>query len=275
MIMKTITLNKSLSHTDAHLLTTLSEQGQDIFTTQMAAEVLGKPSFDVRKQLHNLVRRKWLQRLEKGKYLIVPLSAGAEGRYTENELVIASHLVSPYYISYWTALSFYGYTEQPSRTIYVATTKQKRPLKIHGLTYRFVRLGAEKFFGHHPVWVGEKQVVLAEREKSVVDALDYPELSGGIIQASKALWRGRNELDLTKLTDYALQMKNRAIVKRLGYLLQRLELGNERLFTDLEKDLSAGYAVLDPLSPRKGRHEAKWRVLINVSEEELLGWRET
>lgn len=273
--MKNIKTSKSLSHTDAHLLTTLSEQGHEIFTTQLAAEIFGKPSFAIRKQLHNLVRRKWLQRLEKGKYLIVPLSAGMEGRHTENELIIASHLVSPYYISYWTALSFYGYTEQPSRTIYVATTKQKRSVKIHGLAYRFVRLGAEKFFGHHPVWIGEKQVALAEREKSVVDALDYPELSGGIIQAVKALWRGRNELDLNKLVVYALQMKNRAIIKRLGYLLERLKLGNERLFTDLKKDLSAGYAVLDPLSPRKGRHEAKWRVLVNVSEDELLNWRET
>ncbi len=273
--MKTISLNKSLSHTDAHLLTTLSEAGHDIFTTQLAAEVLGKPSFDVRKQLHHLVKRKWLQRLEKGKYLIVPLSAGMQGRYTENELIIASHLVSPYYISYWTALSFYGYTEQPSRTIYIATTKQKRPVKIHGLTYRFVRLGSEKFFGYHSVWIGEKPVALAEREKAVVDAVDYPELSGGIVQAAKALWRGRKELDLNKLADYALQMKNRAIVKRLGYLLQRLDLGNEPLFAKLEKDLSAGYAVLDPLAPRKGRREAKWRVLVNVAEEELLGWRET
>ncbi len=273
--MENITINRSLSGTDARLLTTLSERGHQVFTTEMAAEVLGQSSFAVRKRLHHLVQRRWLQRLEKGKYLIVPLSAGMDGHHTENELIIAAHLVSPYYISYWTALSYYGYTDQPSRTIYVATTKQKRPVKIHGLTYRFIQLQSHKFFGHNQMWIGEKLVNIAEKEKAIVDALDHPELSGGIIQVVKGLWRGREELNLNKLIAYALRMKNRAVVKRLGYLLQRLELGTIQNFAKLEKKLSTGYAVLDPLSPRQGRHDAHWRVVANVSDNELLDWRES
>jgi predicted transcriptional regulator of viral defense system len=275
MVTKNITRPKTLNRVDARLLATLSEKGQDIFTTQMAAEILGQTSLAVRKRLHNLVQRRWLQRLEKGKYLIVPLSAGLEGHYTENELVIASHLVSPYYISYWTALSYYGYTEQPSHTVYIATKKQKKPVIIHGLTYRFVRLQPRKFFGYMDVWIGEKLVRIAEREKAIADAIDYPELSGGIIHAVKGIWRGREELDLNKLIDDGLQMGNRAIAKRLGFLLQLLGFGKQQHLERLEKSLSAGYAVLDPLSPRKGRHDAQWRVIVNVSEDELLNWRET
>jgi predicted transcriptional regulator of viral defense system len=198
-----------------------------------------------------------------------------DGHHTENELIIASHLVSPYYISYWTALSYYGYTDQPSRTIYVATTKQKRPVKIHGLTYRFIQLQRHKFFGHLQIWIGEKLVAMAEKEKAIVDALDHPELAGGIIQVVKGLWRGRDELDLSKLVADALRLKNRAVVKRLGYLLQRLELGTTQHHAKLEKKLSTGYAVLDPLSLRQGRHDAQWRVVVNVSDDELLAWRKT
>lgn len=273
--MKNITLDRSLSGADARLLTTLSERGHEIFTTKMAAEILGQTSLAVRKRLHHLVRRRWLQRLEKGKYLVVPLSAGMAGHHTENELIIASHLVSPSYISYWTALSYYGYTDQPSRTIYIATTKQKRPVTIHGLTYRFIQLQRRKFFGHTPVWIGEKRVNMAEKEKALVDALDHPEFSGGVIQVVKGLWRGREELDLSKLVNDALRMSNRAIAKRLGFLLQRLELGSEQHFAKLQKKLSAGYAVLDPLSPQQGRHDAQWQVIVNVSNDELLNWRET
>jgi len=273
--MKNITPQRSLSGTDARLLTRLSETGHDIFTTQMAAKILGQSSFDVRKRLHYLVQRRWLQRLEKGKYLIVPLSAGMEGRHTENELIIASHLVSPYYISYWTALSYYGYTEQPSRTVYIATTKQKRLVTIHGLTYRFVQLPPRKFFGHAPVWIGDKRVNLANKEKVIVDALDHPELAGGIVQVVKALWRGREELNLNQLVDAALRMGNRAITKRLGYLLQQIEIGTEQHFAKIARSLSAGYATLDPLSPKQGRHNAQWRVVVNVPEDELLVWRET
>jgi len=273
--METITKNKALSSVDAQLLTTLSEQGQDIFTTRMAAAVLGQTSLAVRKRLHHLVQRRWLQRLEKGKYLIVPLSAGLEGRYTENELVIASHLVAPYYFSYWTALSYYSYIEQPSHTVYIATQKQKKPVTINGLTYRFVHLQPRKFFGYAKVWIGEKPVQIAEKEKALADAVDYPELCGGIIHVVKGLWRGREELDVNKLIAYGLQMGNRAIAKRLGFLLQLLGLGRQQHLARLEKSLSAGYAVLDPLSPRQGRHDTKWRVVVNVPENELLDWRES
>jgi len=268
-------INRPLSGTDAKLLTMLSEKGHDIFTTPMAAQVLGRSAFDIRKRLHYLVQRRWLQRLEKGKYLIVPISAGMEGRHTENELIIGAHLISPYYISYWSALSYYGYTEQPARTVYIATTKQKRPVTIHGLTYRFVQLPPHKFFGQTPVWIGDKSINLAGKEKAIVDALDHLELAGGVAQVMKALWRGRAELNPNKLVDAAIRMANGAITKRLGFLLQKIEMGTERHLAKLQKNLSAGYAVLDPLSPPQGRHHTPWRVLVNVSDDELLNWRET
>ena len=82
---------KTLSATEAQLLTTLSGRGQDIFGVREAEQVLGKSNAAVRKILYGLAKRHWLQRLEKGKYLIVPLSAGADSHYAENELVIAEN----------------------------------------------------------------------------------------------------------------------------------------------------------------------------------------
>lgn len=266
---------KTLSAVDTALITTLSERGHAIFTTRMAAEILSQPSAAIRKRLHRLARQRWLLRLEKGKYLIVPLSAGPEGRFTENELVIASHLIAPYYITYRTALSFYGYTEQPSRLVYIAATRRKSPLAFHGLTYRVVTLASHKFFGLDKVWVGEHAVMMAEREKTIVDGLDHPEYAGGIVEIGKALWRGRAELDFKRTADYSLRMRNGAIVKRLGFLLERFALGTSSLLEALQRQLSAGYAHLDPLSPPYGRYNARWRVLVNLSEDDLLNWRET
>lgn len=272
---ETITGRKSLSAVDTALITTFSERGHAIFTTRMAAEFLSQPPATVRKRLHRLARQRWLLRLEKGKYLIVPLSAGPEGRFTENELVIASHLIAPYYITYRTALSFYGYTEQPSRLVYIAATRRKSPLAFHGLTYRVITLASHKFFGLHKVWVGEHAVMMAEREKTIVDGLDHPEYAGGIVEIGKALWRGRTELDFKRMADYSVRMRNGAIVKRLGFLLERFDLGASALLEALQRQLSAGYARLDPLSPPHGRHNARWRVLVNLSEGDLLNWRET
>ena len=77
--------------------------------------------------LHDLARKGWLRRLERGKYLILPLEAGMSGRYTEHEFIIAASLVTPYYIGFWTALNHYGYTEQFSATTFVAIPTRKPP----------------------------------------------------------------------------------------------------------------------------------------------------
>lgn len=266
---------KTLNATEARLLTTLSGRGQNIFSVPDAQRVLRKPNATVRKILHALTQRHWLQRLTKGKYLIVPLSAGADSHYTENELIIAAHLITPYYLAYWTALSHYAMTEQPTRTVYIATPKRRQAFTLHGITYRFITLTRQKFFGYTRVWIGAQTVVMADRVKTLVDALDHPELCGGIIEAAKGLWRSRDEMDWKRLEAYAVRMGNGAILKRLGYLLDVFDIGPSHLRQRLHKRLSAGYAVLDPLSPHQGMYNTRWRLLINLNPDALTHWRET
>ena len=274
MATQTVT-SRTLGPLEAQLLTTLSGRGQDIFGVRDAERVLHKPNTAVRKLLYGLTKRNWLQRIEKGKYLIVPLSAGTEGHYAENELVVAAHLIAPYYISYWTALSHYGLTEQPARTVYLATTQRRHSLTLHGVTYRFITLTRRKFFGHTRVWIGDKAVEMADRTKVIVDGLDHPELCGGIVEVAKGLWHRRDEMDWKQLETYAGRMGNRAVLKRLGYLLQVFDLGPVSLRERLQKKLSQGYVVLNPLSSRQGIHNARWRLVINVDTETLTNWRET
>lgn len=229
----------------------------------------------MRKILQNLTKRNWLQRIEKGKYLIVPSSAGTDGHYAENELVVAAHLIAPYYISYWTALYHYSLTEQPVRTIFVATTQHRRSLTLNGITYRFITLTRRKFFGHTRVWIDDQAVEIADQTKVLVDGLDHPELCGGIVEVAKGLWHSRNEINWKKMETYAGRMGNRAIFKRLGYLLEIFDLGNANLRKRLKKKLSAGYVVLDPLSPRQGIHTARWGLIINIDQGTLTNWTET
>ena len=182
---------------------------------------------------------------------------------------------APYYISYWTALSHYGLTEQPTRTVYIATTKRRQPLSLHGVNYRFITLTQKKFFGHTRAWIGDKPMEMADHAKTIVDGLDHPELCGGIIEIAKGLWRGREEMDWKQLGAYSERMGNGAVIKRLGYLLDVMGLGPSDLRDRLQKKLSAGYAVLDPLSAREGTHNSRWRVYVNVSAQDLVAWRET
>lgn len=267
---------KTLGTTAARLLATLSERGKRIFTTQEAAVVLDSKPEQVWKLLHDLVNRKWLKRLEGGKYMIVPLESGLTGSYAEHEFLIASNLVRPYYISYWTALNYFGYTEQVPRTIFIATNKLKRSVQISGLTYKFVWLAQRKFTGFVHERIDGESINIASREKLIVDCLDLPQYCGGIVEAAKGIWNAYQEdvLDLDKLTEIAERMGNKTIFKRLGYLFEILSLPAGEHIELWHAKISQGYSKLDPTLNKIGPHNRKWKLILNRDRQELIGWRQ-
>ena len=173
-----------------------------------------------------LVDKGWLERIEKGKYLIVPLEAGPDRTWTEDAHVIAGHLVSPGMVSHWSALNYWNLTEQVPRVTYVQTTarKENRRPRVLGMQFRIVRVKPRKFFGSHGYRAGEWPVEVTDRGKTIVDCLDRPDLSGGLDQVGKALLAGDGYFDWDRTTMYLRRFGSGAVVKRLGFLVETLEL---------------------------------------------------
>lgn len=260
---------KSLSKTESYLLSKLSEEDREIFTAKDVAKVLHKSYTESRKIISNLKAKRWIEKIEAGKYLIIPLSAGVKPKYTEHEFVIGSNLVEPYYIAYWNALNYYHLTEQIPFSVFLATTKRKSNRKILDVNYIFVTLSKRKFFGRTTVNIAGKDVFISDREKTVADCLDHPEYCGDITEAAKAL---RVEgLSYGKIVDYAMKMGNATIIKRLGYLSETLNIKlDERLNKKMLKNITKGYSILDTsIKSRKGKYNERWKLLINrkIGEE--------
>ena len=74
--------------------------------------------------LSRLEKEGWIKRIERGKYLIIPLGREKD-KYTINEFLIGSLLVDPYAIAYWSAMNHYGSTEQIPNTVFIETTSRK------------------------------------------------------------------------------------------------------------------------------------------------------
>jgi len=273
---QTITATTGLGQRSSRLLTSLAGQDKIVFSTEEAHQTLGGSRAATYKLLHDLVRRGWLQSLDKGQYLIIPLDAGPERWYTIHGFVIAHHLAPEGYIAYWTALHYHGLTEHVPSTIWVATPRRRRGRTINGVAYTFVTLRPHKVFGQQRVWIEGHAVSLASLEKSLVDALDHPAHCGGMAEVAKALSAALTErgVALERLTDYAAQMGNRAIIKRLGYLCERLELAVGDAAGLWQSLLSSGYSRLDPDRPATGAYDHRWRLRINLSDGELTGWME-
>jgi len=259
---------------ETELIATIGSKGLRVFTVSDVAGLLNITNISASQIIHRLVEKRKLQRIEKAKYLLIPPEAWKIGEYTEEGIIVASQLVTPYYLSYWTALSFHGWTEQPSRTIFVATPKIKKAVELQGINIKFVKLHTRRFFGFGEHWVGNQKVVVAEKEKTIVDCLDQPRYCGEIVEVAKGLWNGRKDLDQGKLLKYALKMKNGAIIKRLGYLLDILEINKPKTRKELLKNKTPNFALLDPGQTGSTIAQNKeWSLNVNVNPKNLTEWR--
>jgi predicted transcriptional regulator of viral defense system len=264
-----------LSEQEARLLSALAAAGRSIFTVQEAQMLpLGSEGANVVRILHRLAAKGWLKRLERGRYRLIPLEAGPEAQWAEHEYLVAAALVQPYYLAYGTALHYYGYSERQPRPIWIATTRRKRPVTIDGVADRFVTLTQRKFFGQTTIRLLERPVEVAEREKAIVDGFDHPEYCVGVLEPTKGLWFGSDELDLAKLIAYSQQLGNRTAMRRLGFWLEQLALADEALLTQLVSPGERNYAHLDPTGLDTGSKDARWRLIVNVPEYQLLEWQE-
>ncbi|MXX72478.1 MAG: hypothetical protein F4Y73_11520 [Gemmatimonadetes bacterium] len=261
----------SLSKAESTLLTTLAVAGRSVFATGDAYAIRGKGKA-TRDALDRLVRKGWLERIARGKYLIVPLEAGPERTWTESAHVIARELVSPAMVSNWSALAYWNLTEQVPRITYVQTTSRKedRTPTVLGMRFRIVRVKPRKFFGSHRYYVRGVPVLVTGREKTIVDCLDRPDLCGGVEEVARALMAGDGDLDWNRVTDYLSRFGSGAVVKRLGFLAESSKLAHppEPELRERWIDfLTAGIGKLDPSSPRKPHRVAtRWRIAVNLPE---------
>jgi len=258
---------------ETELIANLSDERMRVFSVADASKLMNISRKAASDLVLRLFGKKKLIRIEKGKYLLVPPEAWKTGEYTEEGILIASRLVEPYYLSYWTALSFYGWTEQPSKTLFVATTKTKRPVKIQGMQIKFIRLRKERFFGYEDHWLGNQKIKVADQEKTIVDCLDQPRYCGEIVEVAKGLWNGKNDLDFDNILEYSLKMKNGTIFKRLGFLLDVLEINRSSLRKKLKEHKFSGYSLLDPGKKGKGFHNSEWNLYVNIDPNNLIEWR--
>lgn len=262
-----------LGENELRLLFTLEKERKVVFSISDAKRVLGGSDASVWNVVYRLKRKRRIEEIEKGKYLLVPARAGYEGAWTEVPFFIVPHLIDRYYVGFWTALNYWGMTEQVPRTVFVATTKRKRDLEYGPTRFEFVTLAKGRFFGYVEEKVNGHTFSISSREKTVVDCLLYPRYCGGIDEAVKGIWTARSKLDFDRLLEFAIRVKVSAVERRVGYILDLLNLeGKAR--TKLAAKAFAGFEWLDPLGPRKALdYSRKHGLIVNRTEEELTSWR--
>ena len=263
--------DKTLGPASAELLLRLSAQGKTIFSVADAQAITGKHSQVTAKLLSRMAQRRWLARLVRGKYLIVPLEAGLENIPMADRYVIAHHVMGslPYYISHYSALELHQMTTQPLNTVHITVRRQRANQNIAGVEYRFVYANKRAFWGFESSWVtDQQQVQVSDLEKTLLDCAARPELCGGL-ELAKGLWMRKNDLNEDRLAAYARRLDHKAAIKRIGFLLETYNLGRPETIASLQNLVNLRYSPLDPTLPAQGPYRARWRLCVNLDPEEL------
>jgi len=244
------------------LLNSLAKKG-NTFTFNDALKISNLSTTSLQKVLYRLQQSGAIEWIKKGEYLIIPLGA-EKGKYTLHEFIIGSLLVEPYSIAYWSALNYYGLTEQIPTTVFIQTITRKFNTNpnVFGVQYKIVKIKESKCFGVRKEWIEEIQINITDKEKTIIDCLDKPQYCGGVIEVAKAL--KNNKFDRKKLENYAQHIGNSGVLRRLGYLCELLNIKIK-----LPKLNTRNYLLLDPIMPVKGLKSAKWRLIINLDEKVL------
>jgi predicted transcriptional regulator of viral defense system len=236
-------------------------------TPEQAASELGVNAHVAARKLAHWAERGWLRRVRRGLYIPVPVEAIRTENWSQDAMVVASAVWSPCYFSGWTAANHWGLTEQVFRTTIVKTAQRVRSSKAHLMDAEYVLMHVsedEIDWGVEQVWHEETRLQIADPARTVVDILDMPRIGGGIRHAAEILGAYLDDHEGERLVDYAQRLGNRAVFKRLGYLLEMLGRDEPGLLSACKAQLSSGVALLDPDGPREGPRVPAWHLRANV-----------
>ena len=227
----------------------------------------------VRELLSNMTKRGLLMRLKQGIYYIVPYEADS-ATFMPDWHVIAQYLVSDaeYYIGYYSALQIHNLITQPSLKEQIVVSEQIRPsvLTIKEVSFQFIYHNADHFFGMKKVWIDSfHKVNCSDIEKTIIDCLYKPGYAGGIVEIARAIFQSKVTLRFDTLLDYAKRFNSPAVIKRLGFLLEMLNIEHP-IINDLHTLRTTAYVLLDPELPSNGKYTDRWRIRVNIDVETLI-----
>jgi predicted transcriptional regulator of viral defense system len=190
----------------------------------------------------------------KKKKAIVSVNSGIYFLSDASELSISTYINWPSYISFFSALNYYKMTDQMPKIIFLASAKYKKQIN----SFKFIKLSKNRFFGY----TSFNNIIIAEKEKAVIDSLLLPKYSGGIKEIERIMKNNLNELNIDKLIDYSIKVKSKAVMRRLGFILEKCNIKN-KILNKLVKNIGKGYEKLDPSLKKTNIYNSKWLLNIN------------
>lgn len=231
-------------------LATVTAKAKGIITPLIVSQTLNTPTQESGRILSRWKSQGWIKKIKRGVYIPLPIEDPSGESTVEDSWVLAERLFAPGYISGFSAIKYWDFSEQLFETTTFFTTKKisnRHPL-IGNTRFYLKTISAHKIFGTKTVWLENAKIQVADPTKIIIDALDDPATCGGMRFVKDVFieYKKSEFYDVEKLVSYANKMNNKTIFKRLGFLLESMKLHDIVEKYDLLNKISSGYSMFDP-----------------------------
>jgi predicted transcriptional regulator of viral defense system len=266
---------RSLSAVEARVVLSLEADGESELSLDTIERRAGVRRGFARKLAHDLVRKGWIQRVGRGRYLLNPSERGPEAVPDTDPLRVGSHIVRPYYFGYASAAELWGFLLQAGRVYYLVTPTRTSVRIDHPAQFRFVRSRPERFFGSQEIERRGEKILVSDPEKTVIDCVDRPELSGGLGGVAQIISRAKPRISWRRLSKYLARLDERSLARRVGFLLERVRPGVPPPRDWANRWRARPDEAWAPLGPartfgRQGPHDRRWHIIQNVPDRVLF-----
>jgi len=214
-----------------------------VFNLLDMQRILGSSKQYAKIALNRLLKRGEIKRIKKNSYTMY-----------DDVFVVSTNIIYPGYLSFWSASSYKGYTEQILKDVQVACSKKIKDISFENYRIEFIKVNS--VFGYEKIKTNLGEMFVAIDEKLIIDSLEHQEKMGNFDEIEKLI--RNSKIDKEKMVDFLARNKNSSTVKRAGYLLEKLK----KIDLSKEFSLDKNYVVLNKFSKKSKETNSKWRVKI-------------
>jgi len=255
-----------------------------VFTSQEYARFLeqekhtGKRAQEALLSYH--VKAGNLVRVRRGLFAVVPPGASSES-YMVDPYLIAAKLTEDAVIGYHSALAFYGKSYSVTHQFCVLTDSRPVDVPFREDVFRLVlfpkplREKKQELFGVKTVQHQGCQLRVTGFERTLVDMLDRPELSGGWEETWRSL-ESVEYFDLEKVIEYALLLDKATTIAFVGFYLEQHQKElrvSDTYLKQLENHRPKQPHYIDKQQKPSGKFISRWNLIIPTEIIEQ-SWKE-
>jgi len=248
---------------ELYLISRAEYEKQKLITTAFAHKLFPQSQIAAA-VLDSLCRKGRLIKLQRGKYILVPIKAPNQ-QWMPNEFVVASLWMGtiPYYVGYFVMYHYWGYTDQVPQTVHILNTRHNAETKIGHTSYRATKVGASRIYGVQELHIESDIIKISDRERTLVDFIHRP--LGSFEDFLRTLEQAVAKANPDKFIDYIIRFPIVSLRKRAGFFLEMIGF-SERNLEKLRPHLGnpSNYVVLDSkIRSRKGSINKRWGIIVN------------